>query len=278
MQALNRRSARSGIALAALLASIMLPGVARATDPADKYYYEVGLYLWGPMVAGDVDTDRGSASMHVSFSDLLKNLNVAGMLRARAQLDKFSIVFDGEYMDLESDREHRTIRLGPRGNLEIDANAKAELDMWIMELNGGYQLFQTRSPYAVGDASPMHFTTELYGGARYYSMKPSIDVNIGNFSNTFGERTTWVDGVVGLRFGMDLSKTVNFGVQGDVGGFDIGNSSKFSWSQITSLGWDVTDSMRIYLGYKFLDWKKDLGDSKYKIQLRGPFLASSIRF
>lgn len=277
MQHLTRRLAPFGIAFAALLALIALPDAARAADPSDKSL-EVGLYLWGTSVAGDLDTDKGSASMHISFSDLLSNLNGAVMLRARQQLGKFSIVFDGEYMDLESDRESRTIRLGPRGNIKIPADAKAELDMWILELNGGYALFEARSPFARGAASPMHATGELYGGARYYSAKPTIDVNLGNLHEEFGDRATWVDGVVGLRFGVDLSKTVTLGVQGDAGGFNIGNSSKFSWSQITSLGWAFADNMNFYLGYKFLDFKRDFGDSELDLQLRGPFLAVSAKF
>ena len=110
----SRCLALIGIALVASLTLLARDAEAQAApSPADKSF-EIGLYLWGASVAGKVDTDKGSASTHVSFSDLLENLNIAGMLRARAQVDKFSIVFDGEYMDLESDREERTIRLGPK--------------------------------------------------------------------------------------------------------------------------------------------------------------------
>lgn len=265
-----------GIAVA-VLALAANDARAQAASPRERSF-EVGLYLWGESVAGKIDTDKGEASMHISFSDILENLNVAAMLRARAQLDKFSIVFDGEYAQLESDRESRTVRIGPRGNIEIPADAKAELDMWVLELNGGYELFEARSPFARSASSPMHARGEVYAGARYYAMKPEIDINIGQFHDSAGDWQRWLDGVVGLRFGIDLSKTVVLGIQGDVGGFDIGNSSEFSWSQITSLGWAFSENMNLYLGYKFLDFKREFGDSKLDMQLRGPFLATSIRF
>ena len=41
--------------------------------------------------------------------------------------DKLSLVFDGEYFDLESETHRQTIRLGPQGNLEVEASAKVKL-------------------------------------------------------------------------------------------------------------------------------------------------------
>jgi hypothetical protein len=159
-------------------------------------------------VAGKIDTDKGGA---IHAHQLLRHPGEPerrGDAPRAGTLDKFSIVFDGEYAQLESDRESRTIRIGPRGNIEILADAKAELDMWIFELNGGYELFEARSPFARSASSPMHAHGEVYAGARYYGLKPEIDINIGQFHDSTGDWERWLDGVVGLRFGIDLSKTV----------------------------------------------------------------------
>jgi len=110
-------------------------------------------------------------------------------------------------------------------------------------------------------------------------MKPEIKLTGPFPSQDLGEWTSFVDGLVGARLFVDLSKTVMLGIQGDVGGFNIGNSSNLSWEQITSLSWRTSDSMTVSLGYKFLNVLKDSGeDATIKIQLRGPFLAATYAF
>jgi opacity protein-like surface antigen len=109
-------------------------------------------------------------------------------------------------------------------------------------------------------------------------MKPELEIR-GPFGRREpGEWDSWVDGLVGARVFMDLSKTVVLGAQGDIGGFNIGNSSNLAWSQITSLSWNCSDSVTLALGYKFLDFRKEDGDNTVEIQIRGPFLASFYRF
>lgn len=261
---------------------ITLPGAAFAADgdkvDPDKPVYELGIYLWGASMAVDADTDKGSFDSHIPFSDVWDNLNIAGMARGRAQVGKFSLVGDVEYLDLESDRKRETLRFGPRGNIEVQASAKAELDAWIAELSGGYQILNVKGPFSTGPKDERGTVAELYAGGRYYALKPWLDVQFGSVDRNVGEWEKWVDAIVGARIGIDLSKTVVFGIQGDVGGFNIGNSSDFAWTQITSLGWDFSESMTLYVGYKFLDFKRDIGDNEIKIQIRGPFLATSVRF
>lgn len=274
------RSVSLGFAFAALLAAGLtaLPHAARAAD-ADKPTYELGLYVWGAMIAGDVDTPEGDASAHISFSDVWDNLNMALMGRARGNFGKFSVVFDGEYFDLQSDREQRTARLGPQGNIKVPVSAQVKMHMNVLELNGGYEIFDVKGPFSTGPGDERGTTGELYAGARYYAVQPQVIAKVGGARRDIGEWQSWVDGIVGARIGIDLSRTVVLGIQGDVGGFNIGNSNKFAWSQITSLTWDCTDSVSLSLGYKFLDVKREPNsDNTLDLQLRGPFVASFYRF
>jgi hypothetical protein len=274
------RSVARGLVLVAVLAAALfaLPKAALAAA-GDKPDYELSLYLWGASVAANIDTSEFDASSHISFSDILKNLNVAAMARARANFDKFSIVFDGEYLDLETDRESKTVNVGPGPGVPITGSAKAELLAYFLELNSGYEIFNVSGPFSSGRNDHQHTRGELYLGARYYSMKPGIKLTGPFPSQDLGEWTSFVDGLVGARLFVDLSKTVMLGIQGDVGGFNIGNSSNLSWEQITSLSWRTSDSMTVSLGYKFLNVLKDSGeDATIKIQLRGPFLAATYAF
>lgn len=269
------RSIALGLALAAALAAA--PRDSRAAD-RDRPDYELGLYVWGSSLVSTIDTDEGEATSRIPFSDLLDNLNLALMLRARANFDKLSLVFDGEYFDLESDRKWQTIRLGPEGNLEVPASAKVKLVQYILELNGGYQVFDLAAPYSLVRGDELRTRGELYAGARYLSMKPEVEVQVGAVRANIGNWESWVDGVVGARLAFDLSENVALGIQGDVGGFDIGQSSKFTWMQITSLSWRYSDSMTLALGYKFLDVEREVGDNTIDLQLRGPFIATFVRF
>ena len=205
-------------------------------------------------------------------------MNLYAMLRARANFDKLSLVFDGEYFDLESETHRQTVRLGPQGNLEVEASAKVKLVQYILELNAGYQIFDLDAPYSLVRGDELRTRGELYAGARYLSMKPEIEIQVGAQRADIGNWESWVDGVVGARLAFDLSENVALGIQGDVGGFDVGQSSKLTWMQITSLSWRYSDSMTLALGYKFLDVEREVGDDTLELQLRGPFIATFVRF
>jgi hypothetical protein len=122
---------------------------------------------------------------------------------------------------------------------------------------------------------------EIYGGARYWSIDPKFQISTSGpvqGARTFriGERSEWVDPVVGLRFAADLSSAVVLGVAGDVGGFNIGNyCSDFTWEQVTTLSWRFGESFSTHFGYKLLDYHRDARGTNQRMQMRGPFIALS---
>lgn len=251
------------------LALIALAGSARAADDATTF--ETFMYVWGEGLYGDVDTPRGEFSTDVPFSDLLDHLNGAVMARGRLESGRWSLVGDVEYTDLESDRRSRSVRLGPRGGIEIDADAKLNATTWVAELSAGYRLFRLEDVRL----SPM---AELYGGARYWSFSSELDVNVNSASRDVSDTDAWVDAIVGSRFALELSPTVVFAVQGDVGGFGWGNSADFSWMQMTTLSWAFSESWRLHLAYKLMGFEFDGGDVEIKQQFRGPVMGVSMRF
>jgi opacity protein-like surface antigen len=273
------RSGALAFAFAAALTAGLIagPGAAQAAD-ADKPTYELGLYLWAASMVAEVDSEQFDSTSRISFSDVWDNLNLALMGRARANFGKASVVFDGNYMDLQSDRKQKTVNVGPGPGVDLTGSAKAQLEANIMELNTGYQVFNVKGPYSNGPNDTRSTRGELYVGGRYYAIKPSLTFRGPFGRRDLGEWDSWVDGVVGARVFVDLSKTVALGMQGDIGGFNIGNSSNLAWEQITSLSWNCTDSVTIALGYKFLDFRKEDGDNSLDVQIRGPFIASFYRF
>ncbi len=272
---------------ASLLLVTSIAGVARADDSAasgtrtdaDEARYEIAAYVWGTSLALKADTPEGAISEHVSFSDILSNLSGALMAHARGDWGPWSADLDGFWAKLRGDNQSETARLGPRGGLQVGAEAKTHLDEWIVQATAGYRLFRLGSMFSRRPTDTRQVTGELYGGARYWSIDPKIQVQVNSLEFRIGDRTEWVDPVVGLRFGIDLSKTVVMRIAGDVGGFNIGDyCSDFTWSQVTSLSWAFSDSWSAHAGYKFLDFHRSSGDVNQRMQLRGPFLAVGYRF
>lgn len=267
---------------AALILAVSLAGSARADDPradADQARYEIAAYVWGTSLALKADTLEGAVSEHVSFSDLLSNTSGGFMAHARGEWGPWSADLDGYWAKLRGDKQSETVRLGPQGGAQVGLEAKTHLDQWVIQATGGYRLFQLGSMFSRRATDTRHVTGELYAGARYWSVDPKIEVQLNSTEFRLGDRLEWVDPLVGLRFRIDLSKTVAMLIGGDVGGFNIGDyCSDFTWSQVTALSWEFADSWSAHAGYRFLDFHRDSGDVNERIQLRGPFLALGYRF
>ncbi|HTO07519.1 MAG TPA: hypothetical protein VMR86_10745 [Myxococcota bacterium] len=257
---------------------------AHAADPAsaalpDEKHYEVSVYAWMPMLAAKVDSSTSSVSEHIAFHDLLSHVSGGLLLHGRGEWGPWSVDLDGIWAKLRGGKQSKTVQLGPGGGISVGAEEKTELDEWLFQATAGYRIFRLGSLFSRRPTDTRHVTGELYGGARYWSVTPKIHLDIGSLSARVGSRKEWVDPMVGLRFGIDLSDTVAMGISGDVGGFNIGNwCSDFAWSQTTMLSWAFSESWTAHAGYRFLDFHRDSGDSNVRVQERGPFLALTYRF
>jgi len=252
---------------------------AALADDASGTHYEIGLDIWLSSVSGRIDSPDGETTFRVPFSQLKDHLNGALAMYARGDWDAWFARFDGTYASLAGDDIDKTIRLGPRGGIEIPASVKASLVEWILQLEGGHQLFELGSLFSNRPTDTRRFTGEVYFGARYWAMDPKIQIGLGAIHFRLGDRVDWVDPFIGARFHVDLSSTVYMEVAGDVGGFDIGGwCSKFAWGQSTEIAWRFADSWVTHIGYKFLDYDRSSGLQDEKIQTRGPYIDLGFRF
>lgn len=90
--------------------------------------------------------------------------------------------------------------------------------------------------------------------------------------------TWWLDPLVGLRVGADLSDRVSFVVAGNVGGFDLGSASKFSWEALAYLDWRFGETTSAVLGYRGLGVDRRRGDTQADITLHGPVVGVLFRY
>lgn len=110
---------------------------------------------------------------------------------------------------------------------------------------------------------------------------PGLEFGGTTFGGTDIDRSAsawWIDPVVGLRVGADLSERVSIAVAGNVGGFDIGSASKFSWEALAYLDWRFGETTSVALGYRALSIDRKKGNAQSDITMHGPLLGLIFRF
>ena len=90
--------------------------------------------------------------------------------------------------------------------------------------------------------------------------------------------TWWIDPVVGLRVGGDLTEKLSLTVSGNIGGFDIGSASKFSWEALALLSYRLGEHWSVAAGYRGLGLDRVKGDTQVDVVLHGPEIAFAYRF
>jgi hypothetical protein len=82
--------------------------------------------------------------------------------------------------------------------------------------------------------------------------------------------TWWIDPVVGVRVGGDLTEKLSLTVAGNVGGFDIGSASKFSWEALALLSYRMGEHWSMTAGYRGLAIEREKGDTRVNLIFHGP--------
>ena len=90
------------LGLSVVLASMMFPVSAADSKSADEWRFEGNVYLWGASIDATPD---GGDSVHIGFSDLIDNLNMAFMGGLGARKGKWSLLSDVIYLNVEVDKK-----------------------------------------------------------------------------------------------------------------------------------------------------------------------------
>jgi hypothetical protein len=94
-------------------------------------------------------------------------------------------------------------------------------------------------------------------GARYWNLHSKLDLDLPpvlpdgvGLSRKVENTESWADWVLGARLISDITSHVGLGLSANVGGFNIANSSKFTYEIATGVRFTVWRHLRLDLGYR----------------------------
>jgi hypothetical protein len=273
------RPARQGLARAtlALLAGVT-PAAAQSTDAADtgdRWVVRIAPYLWATSLDGNATVAGIESDVDVSFSDILKDLSLAGMLLVDVQRGRFGVAVNGLFAWVSPDSE-----VGP---IEIDTTSD------IVQLGVGPYYRVVDWTYATtASGKPLRLIVEPEAGVRFTYLRaelelkrqgPFQDIDLGRVGDHFDASESWVEPLIGSRFGIDLSDHWNLTAEANVGGFGVG--SDLAWNVQGFVGYRTGlfgVPTTLAAGYRALHQDYDHNDFKWDVTMYGPVLGAVLRF
>jgi len=226
-----------------------------------EWKFQATFYLWATAMNGDTGV-RGlpPASVDVTFSDVLDNLDGAVMGSFLAQKGDWTFLVDLIYADISD-----SASFGPLGGTTADLSLQQTI-------------FQGMAGYKLPLGPPENVALSGTVGFRYQHLDADFDL-----SNAFlpigastGGSQDWVDPTVGLMLQYRIDDKWFINAIGDVGGFGV--SSKITAQGFLAVGYMWTPSISSAIGYRaiYTDYEKD--GFVYDVTQHGAFLSVAYHF
>lgn len=221
--------------------------LAAAAAPARaEWRSDLAIYGWAAGLDGKAGVGSVEADIDKSFSDILDDLQFAGMAGYSGSDGSWAFQADVVIANLGA-----TAR-GQQGALRADIDA----DMTILEADIGWEATDT---------------ARIFAGARYVDLTNKVELRIANQVFKGRRSDTWVDPVIGFRLSSRRGERVGFWLRGDVGGFGAG--SDFAWNASAGVSYRIQENLSLGAGYRILDIKYDKGNGAnrflYDAQMAG---------
>ncbi len=230
--------------------------------PSDWHVEWVPFYLWFSGLSGNVGAAGYIAPVSVSFSQVIKELNIGYMTDLDVRRKRIGLFTDLIFMSLSSDQ--KTTPIGPQPTyVGFTANAKElivdpELYVRLVDSDRG--------------------SIDATGGGRFWDLNNSLNLYPPNNGNVIsaGQTQKWVDPVLGARFRYNANKGIFFALKGDAGGFGVG--SQLTYQIYAGMGKEFKQRYAVMLGYRYLfvDYKNS--GFLYDVHMSGLLAGFKIRF
>ena len=231
--------------------------VAQAQDVGDDWTGNLTLYGWVPGIKGDQTLPNGDPLIDLSGRDVLDALEGAFFGAAELRRDRWGLLFDFMYADLEQDG-FATGTIIPGA---APANATAATTFKVATAALAYRAYETEKQ-----------VVDVYGGLRYYDVDADFTFRISSipFEASRGASSSWTDAIIGLRGQVQLTDKWSLTGLADVGGFGIGSSSDLSWQALVTADYAFSDRLTGRIGYRHMGIDNNSNGLDLDLGLGGP--------
>lgn len=262
---MSPRTSRQPARLCILIGLAALAPLGASAARAQGWEHALSPYLWAAGLTGTTTmaTPLGplDADLDLSFSDILKNLRLGGMVSYEGRNGNWLLLSDLVYLDLRGTRS--------QDQAAVQTQLRADNTQISWELDGGYFITSRIA---------------LYVGARYNSIDADLRVDIttgaGTNRRSASGGASWVDPLVGLYGRFPLTERWSVDLKGDVGGFGAG--SEFVWQVTSGVRWKLNDAWDLIASYRYYDVdfedENSSGLLRYDMVSHGPMLGATWRF
>lgn len=243
-----------------------IEGIYKDVDKMDDWGFSITPYA---LLAAQ-STDVGGEKLRQSFSDLSSMTNTGFQLVASARYKKLVLSFDGTFATLGT--------ASSIAGLDIDATIKQR----IIDLKSSYIIYENFE--FVGDNVINGWSLDIGVGAKYWKNDVGLNytLSIGDIIIDEGSYTIpqqWWDLMVGIKTRFVLNDKVRLAVGFNVGGFGIGNSSKFAYDFTYINNFRVLNWMSVNAGFRSFNYSRVDGEGQdevsTKVNVLGPLLGVS---
>ena len=242
--------------LVAALFTAASPTMAAEEGSSGGWDYGMQIYLWGAGIGGE--TSQGD-DIDISFSDLVSNLDFGFMTTLAASKEKWTLLADIVYLDVEGDQKSTAYIL----ERPVKTKLTIGLESWIVNAAASYAVLETGAT-----------RLETLAGARYLWMENTFKLKIGDpIKRKFSASDDFLDGVIGIRGNTGLNEKWYLTYYLDVGT----GQSDFTWQAVGAVNYRFS-KVDALLGYRHIEWDFDDKGALADMNSSGPYAGVKFRF
>ena len=232
---------------------------------SEDWSFSATPYFWAPGLKGTAATmpPLAAIDLDAKLGDILGNLDYAVASMFELRKGKFGIMTDFMLINLSVTNSGAPIP-------GVSAGMRVDLTSFIVQMAGTYRVFEKEQGWL-----------DLVVGARGWYVDTAMKAAIGPVAFKISHIEGWADALGGIRTRINL-RALEFPVGEGLhltatllgGG---GMSSSFV-DLIGGLGYDFTDQINAFAGYRYMKVDYKNKDYLYDVEYYGPMLSGTYKF
>ena len=164
-------------------------------------------YLWATAMDGNATVGGIKSDVDVPFSDIFKDLSFGAMMLVDVAKGPFGIGVNGLFARVSPDSD--------AGGIKIDTTSDT-VQLGVVPYYRVIDWAYRTSPLG----RPLRLWVAPEAGFRFTYLRAELEVRGGR---SFDQSESWVEPLVGSRFGLDLTDRFALATEANVGGFGVGS-------------------------------------------------------